>query len=148
MKKKDVSIVWNLGSRPDHNPIELFWNDVKGKARCDGMFYGRSVRELMQQLKIAISGGRAVYRPNSDDPLPYSSDGISIENARSKIVHAWREIESYVRYMTKKEDFDLATAWNREEHGDTIDILDPFKRRTSARIEFGFNRSLNDDIDI
>ena len=71
-----------------------------------------------------------------------------IDNTRKKIVHAWKEIESYVRYMTNDENFDLATAWKKEEHGELIDILDPFKRRTSARIEFGFNSQLEEDIEV
>ena len=65
------------------------------------------------------------------EPLNFKSDGISIDNTRSKIVHAWRVIENYVRYMTGDETFDIATAWNEEEHGDRIDILNAFKRRIS-----------------
>ena len=146
-KKGDVAIVWNLGSRPQHNCIELYWNDVKYCVKQDGMFYGRTVAELMEQLVIAMHGGEKTYAKNSMEPLNFKS-GISIDNTRSKIVHAWREIENYVRYMTGDETFDIATAWNEEEHGDRIDILNAFKRRTSARIEFGFNSQLEEDIEI
>ena len=41
--------------------------------------------------------------------------------------------------------FDI---WNEEEHGDRIDILNAFKRRTRARIEFDFNSQLEEDIEI
>ena len=50
-------------------------------------------------------------------------------------------------FSTGDETFDIATAWNEEEHGDRIDILNAFKRRTSARIESGFNSQLEEDID-
>ena len=102
----------------------------------------------MEQLVIAMHGGEKTYAKNSMEPLNFKSDGISIDNTRSKIVHAWRVIENYVRYMTGDETFDIATAWNEEEHGDRIDILNAFKRRTSARIEFGFNSQLEEDIEI
>ena len=43
---------------------------------------------------------------------------------------------------------DIATAWNKEEHGERSDMLDAFKRRTSAHIEFGFNSQLEEDIEV
>ena len=73
---------------------------------------------------------------------------MTLENIRGKIVHAWREVETYVRYMTDNQSFDLATAWNRDKHSDRIDIFDPFKRRTSARIEFGFTSGLMERLDV
>ena len=42
---------------------------------------------------------------------------------------------------------DIATAWNKEEHGERNDILDAFKRCTSARIEVGFSQ-LEEDIEV
>ena len=125
-----------------------FWNDVKFMVKQDGMFYGRTIHDLMEQLLIAMHGGEKTYAKNSMKPLKFKADVFPIDNTRKKIVHAWREIESYVRYMTNDENFDLATAWKKEEHGERIDILDPFKRRTSARIEFGFNSQLEEDIEV
>ena len=93
-----------------------------------------------------MHGGEKTYAKNSMEPLNFKSDGISIENTQSKIVYAQREIEGYVRYMTDDETFDIPIAWNEEEHGDRINILDAFRLITSARIEFGFNSQLEEDI--
>ena len=46
--------------------------------------------------------------------------------------------------MTNDDTFDLATAWKEEEHKAFIDITDPFKKRTSARIEYAFTGSIED----
>ena len=54
-----------------------------------------------------------------------------------------RESQYELRYL-----LDIATAWNKEEHGERIELLDAFKRRTSARIEFGFNSQLVEDIEV
>ena len=50
-----------------------------------------------------MHGGEKTYAKNSMEPLNFKSDGISTENTQSKIVHTWREIEGYVRYMTDDE---------------------------------------------
>ena len=53
------------------------------------------------------------------------------------------ESQYELRYL-----LDIATTWNKEEHGERIDILDAFKRRTSARIEVSFNSQLEEDIEV
>ena len=57
----------------------------------------------------------------------------------------FQDLESQyeLRYL-----LDIATAWNKEEHGQRNDILDAFKRRTSAHIEVGFNSQLEEDIEV
>ena len=95
-------------------------------------------------LVMAMYGGTRVFRPDSDDPTEFESSGISLENAERKVVHAWLEIEKYVRYMTNDDTFDLATAWKEEEHKQFIDITNPFKKRTSARVEYAFTGSIED----
>ena len=39
----------------------------------------------------------------------------------------------------------MQNGYNRDEHGHYIDVTDPFKKRTSARIDFGFTGSINDN---
>ena len=53
-----------------------------------------------------------------------------------------RESQYELRYL-----LDIVTAWNKEDHGERNDILDAFKRRTSARIEVGFSQ-LEEDIEV
>jgi len=88
--------------------------------------------------------GTHIFRPDSNDPIHFKSDGITVDNAQKKVVHAWREMEKYVRYMINDNTFDLATAWKEDEHKTHVDITNPFKKRTSARIEFAFTGSIED----
>ena len=53
-----------------------------------------------------------------------------------------RESQYELRYL-----LDIATAWNKEEHGERNDILDVFNRRTSERIKVDFSQ-LEEDIEV
>ena len=108
------------------------------------MFYGRTANELMDQLRLAMYGGSKIFRETSDDPIEMNVDGVSVSTSKKTVVHVWRKMESYKRYITRDDSFDLATTWSKEKYGSFIDITDPFKKRTSARIDFGFKGSIED----